>query len=132
MTVQPVTLGAASGVTPAASTPAPTVDYSNFLTILTAELKNQDPTQPSDPAQMISQLASFSQVEQQVNSNAKLDALLSSLQIAQAGNLIGHTLTSADGSSSGSVTAVKIVSGGSVAVLANGKEVPLGPGISIS
>jgi flagellar basal-body rod modification protein FlgD len=115
----------------AASSPT-TVDYTTFLTILMAELKNQDPTKPADPTQMVSQMASFSQVEQQIKSNSKLDALLSSMEIAQAGSLIGHTAASADGTVSGAVTAVKVVSGGSVAILDNGKELPLNAGIRIS
>jgi flagellar basal-body rod modification protein FlgD len=115
-----------------AATSASMVNYNDFLTILMAELKNQDPTQPSDPAQMVSQLASFSQVEQQVNTNSKLDTLLSSMAIAQAGSLIGHTVTSSDGTQSGTVTSVNITSTGSVAVLDSGKTLPLSAGISVS
>ena len=41
-----------------------TLDYNNFLQLLVAQLKNQDPTNPSDPTAFVSQLASFSSVEQ--------------------------------------------------------------------
>jgi flagellar basal-body rod modification protein FlgD len=123
--------GAASSST-AATAASSMVNYNDFLTILMAELKNQDPTQPSDPAQMVSQLASFSQVEQQVNTNSKLDSLLSSMAITQAGSLIGHTVTSSDGSQSGTVASVNVTSSGSVAVLNSGSQIPLNGGITIS
>jgi flagellar basal-body rod modification protein FlgD len=100
MTISPL-LPSAPVASPAASKltgsqapgSAPTVDYTEFLQLLVAELKNQDPTSPTDPTQYMSQLASFSTVEQQVQTNATLDALLS----AQASNIIGKTVKSADG-----------------------------------
>ena len=36
------------------------LDYNAFLQLLIAQMKNQDPTKPTDPAQFIAQLASFS------------------------------------------------------------------------
>jgi flagellar basal-body rod modification protein FlgD len=50
--------------------------FSDFLTLLTTQLKNQDPTSPMDTAQFTNQLVSFSQVEQQLKSNADLDKLV--------------------------------------------------------
>ena len=109
----------------AAST-APTVDYTQFLQLLVAELQNQDPT---DPTQYMSQLASFSTVEQQVQTNATLDALLS----AQASNIIGKTVTSADGTTTGVVASVELsTGGGAIAILSNGSQVTLGPGVTVS
>ena len=55
-----------------------TLNYNEFLNLLVAQLKNQDPTNPADPTTFVSQLASFSSVEQQVNANSKLDSLLTS------------------------------------------------------
>lgn len=52
--------------------------YSQFLTLLTTQLQHQDPTSPMDTAQFTSQLVSFSQVEQQLKTNADLDKLVSS------------------------------------------------------
>ena len=63
-----MTVSAASPVaTPAASTSSvsaasataatQSLSYNDFLTLLMAEMKNQDPTQPMDPSQMVSQLA---------------------------------------------------------------------------
>lgn len=108
------------------------IDYDAFLQLLIAQLKNQDPTQPMDTAEYIGQLASFSNVEQAINTNAKLDALLAAQSLSQAGSMIGRTVTSEDGSVRGEVAAVRIISGGAVAVLADGQELLLGPGVIVT
>ncbi len=124
----PLTSNASSASSSAAPS-APTVDYTQFLKLLVAELRNQDPTAPTDPTQYMSQLASFSTVEQQVQTNATLDALLS----AQASNIIGKTVTSADGKTTGLVAAVELLTGGgAIARLTNGSQVALGPGVTVS
>jgi flagellar basal-body rod modification protein FlgD len=110
---------------------AATVDYNAFLKLLVAQLENQDPTNPTDSAQFMAQLASFSNVEQSIKANAKLDSLITSLALTQADGLIGKSVTSADGKISGVVDSVRIVSGGAVAVLTNGKEVTLEAGITV-
>jgi flagellar basal-body rod modification protein FlgD len=51
--------------------------YNNFLLLLTKQLQNQDPLNPMDTAQFTEQLVSFSAVEQQINSNKKLEQLIS-------------------------------------------------------
>lgn len=60
---------AAAGADPASA------DFENFLKLLTAQLRNQDPLSPLDSTQFVAQLASFSTVEQLVGANARLDAL---------------------------------------------------------
>jgi flagellar basal-body rod modification protein FlgD len=108
-----------------------TVDYQSFLKLLVAEMKNQDPTKPMESTDFIAQLATFSQVEQSVQSNAKLDQILQSTALSQAGSLIGREITSGDGETTGVVSEVKIKSDGLVAVLEGGKEVTIGDGIVI-
>jgi flagellar basal-body rod modification protein FlgD len=110
---------------------APAVDYNAFLRLLITQLKNQDPTQPMDSGQFMSQLASFSSVEQGIQTNQKLDSLLAASSLAQADGVIGHTVTSADGSVSGVVSSVKITSDGALATLADGGTLLLGPGITV-
>lgn len=51
-------------------------DFQQFLTLLTTQLQNQDPLSPMDSTEFTNQLVQFSQVEQQINSNAKLDSLV--------------------------------------------------------
>ncbi len=106
-----------------------TVDYNQFLQLLVTQLRHQDPTSPNDPAQFMSQLASFSSVEQQIKTNSALDALLS----LQAGTLIGKTATSADGKISGVIVSVTMSEGGDVsATLKDGRNIALGSGVTIS
>ncbi len=109
-----------------------TLNYQNFLQLLVAQLKNQDPTNPSDPTTFVSQLASFSTVEQQVNTNSKLDALLTQATISQGASIVGHTVVSADGTISGKVAAVQITPAGVTALLTNGQTLVLGAGVLIS
>jgi flagellar basal-body rod modification protein FlgD len=116
------------------SAPA-TVDYNQFLQLLIAQMKNQDPTSPTDMSQYMSQFAQLSAVEQAMQTNAKLDTLLSSSALAQAESLVGRTasFTSSDGEDvNGKIMSVRIIQGGAVAKLDNGIEVQLGPGITIS
>jgi flagellar basal-body rod modification protein FlgD len=67
-------------------------DYDTFLQLLTAQLRNQDPLEPIDSTEFVAQLASFSAVEQQIETNTRLDSLLSLLtenQLDSAVNWIG-------------------------------------------
>jgi flagellar basal-body rod modification protein FlgD len=95
---------ASTATTPATSTTdnsAATIgsDYNTFLKLLTTQLQNQDPESPLDTNQMTQQLVSFSQVEQAVNTNTKLDqlvALQSTNQTVASLPLVGHTVEIAD------------------------------------
>lgn len=58
-------------------------DFTQFLTLLTTQLQNQDPLSPMDSNEFTNQLVQFSQVEQGINTNTKLDSLLN-LQIGNA------------------------------------------------
>lgn len=106
-----------------------TLNYNDFLKLMVAQLQNQDPLNPTDSTEYMSQIAQFSSVEQGINTNAKLDQLLVNSNISQASTMIGLSLTSADGSVSGVVTSVRIDSSGSTAILNNGKEVPITQGV---
>jgi len=108
------------------------VDYQSFLRLLVAEMKNQDPTNPMDSTQYMAQLASFSQVEQSVQINSKLNQILQSSALAQADAVIGRQITSADGETTGIVASVKLYSDGVIAVLEDGTEIPIVPGVVIA
>ncbi|MBZ9988051.1 flagellar hook assembly protein FlgD [Mesorhizobium sp. BH1-1-5] len=107
------------------------VDYQSFLKLLIAEMKNQDPTKPMDSTQYVAQLATFSQVEQSVQTNTKLDRIMQSSALSQADALIGRSITSADGKTTGTVASVTLSSSGLIAVLQDGTQVPVGAGVSI-
>ncbi|QOY93594.1 flagellar hook assembly protein FlgD [Massilia sp. UMI-21] len=68
-------------------------DTDKFMTLLVTQLKNQDPLNPLDNAQVTSQLAQLSTVTGVNKLNATLESLKSSYQSSeamQATNLIGH------------------------------------------
>jgi flagellar basal-body rod modification protein FlgD len=68
-------------------------NFQTFLTLLTTQLKNQDPLSPLDTNQFTAQLVQFAQVEQQLKSNTQLSTLVSLQQTAQntaALNFVGQ------------------------------------------
>jgi flagellar basal-body rod modification protein FlgD len=71
-------------------------NFNTFLTLLTTQLQNQDPLSPMDTSQFTSQLVEFASVEQQVNMNTNLQALMSMQQTSdslQALQLVGANVT---------------------------------------
>lgn len=69
-------------------------DMNTFLTLLTTQLKYQDPMDPMDTAEFTNQLVQYSSVEQAIQTNSKLDTLLSMSMSnlgAQAVSYIGKT-----------------------------------------
>ncbi len=72
-----------------------TSNFNTFLTMLTTQLKNQDPLSPMDTAQFTQQLVSFSEVEQQINTNSNLQQLIqlqNTNQAIAATPLVGQTI----------------------------------------
>jgi flagellar basal-body rod modification protein FlgD len=134
MTTTPVpAISSTPSPTASATSASATVDYNEFLQLMVAELKNQDPTTPTDPTQFMSQLASFSQVEQQINTNTKLDTMLTAQALSQADATIGRTVTSSDGTTTGVISSVAIsATGGLTATLASGSTLALGNGETLS
>lgn len=61
----------ASPTSPASSA-APSLDPNMFITLLIAQLKNQDPTSPMDPTQFVGQLVQFNSLEQLISINQEL------------------------------------------------------------
>jgi len=54
-----------SGTSPnSSSTTTNGVDPNDFMTLLVAEIQNQDPTQPMDPTTFMSQLVDLNQLQQ--------------------------------------------------------------------
>ena len=49
-------------------------DSQVFLQLLVAQIRNQDPLNPQDPTQFVSQLAEFSSLEQLISMRQSLDA----------------------------------------------------------
>jgi flagellar basal-body rod modification protein FlgD len=72
---------------------AATLGGTDFLTLMLAQLKNQDPTSPVDSNTFLSQLAQLSEVQGITSLNTSFSSLSSSLsssQALQASSLLGH------------------------------------------
>lgn len=108
------------------------LDYNAFLRLFIASMKNQDPTKPNDPSQTLSQLASFSNVEQSIKLNEKLEQLVTSSSAALAASMIGKAVSSLDGALAGVVMGVENGSTGLVAVFQDGNRLDLAHGYKIS
>jgi flagellar basal-body rod modification protein FlgD len=97
-----ITATPTTSVPSASGVPASTTDnteiasnFTEFLQLLTTQLKNQDPLSPMDTNQFTQQLVEFSQVEQQMKTNDSLSTLVTLQQSAQsteALQLIGATV----------------------------------------
>jgi flagellar basal-body rod modification protein FlgD len=87
--------GTGSGTSSAAGaiTNAATLGGTDFLTLMLAQLKNQDPTSPVDSNTFLTQLAQLSEVQGITQLNTSFSSLSSSLspsQALQASSLLGH------------------------------------------
>src|SRR5260370_11635416 len=76
------TLSSTTGATPAGN-------FQTFLTLLTTQLKNQNPLDPLDTNQFTQQLVQFASVEQQLKTNDQLTTLVSLQQTAQSTQALG-------------------------------------------
>jgi flagellar basal-body rod modification protein FlgD len=99
-------------------------NFQTFLTLLTTQLKNQNPLDPLDTNQFTQQLVQFAGVEQQLKTNDQLTTLVSLQQTAQATQALGFVGKTA-------------VVDGSTAALTNGSAtwklgVPTNSNVSIS
>lgn len=108
------------------------LNYDSFLKLLIASMRNQDPTKPNDPAETMSQLASFSSVEQSIKLNEKLDRLISVSSAGQAADLVGKTVSSLDGAVGGVVKSVELRTDDLILILKDGKRLAVGDGIRIT
>ena len=93
MEISQISSGAAGGGDNALSGLSANLD--NFLKILTTQLKFQDPLDPLDTNEFTNQLVLFTQVEQQVQQNQKLDQLITLQQnnvALGAVSYIGNTI----------------------------------------
>lgn len=84
-----------STVTPAAANRNASLGQQDFLTLLTAQLKNQDPLKPMDNAEFLSQMAQFSTVAGIDRINDTLSGQSGGtrdMRISMAANMLGHSV----------------------------------------
>lgn len=68
-------------------------NFTQFLTLLTTQLKNQNPLDPLDTNQFTQQLVQFAQVEQQLKSNDQLSTLVALQKTSQQTQALGFVGT---------------------------------------
>jgi len=88
MAVDAVTAAAAAKTTQAQKSLSGNFD--TFLRLLTTQLQNQNPLEPLDATKFTEQLVSYSQVEQQINTNQNLTALLALQKVALGANAVSY------------------------------------------
>jgi len=76
--------------TPGATDPNDALGRDQFLRLLVAQLKHQDPLNPLDGTDFTAQLAQFSSLEQQFAMNESLEAIQESLVAKESGNVLDY------------------------------------------
>ena len=83
-----MTINGTSGTDPAAAATTPVdkknpVNKETFLQLLVAQIKNQNPLNPADGVQFLTQLAQFSELEQMMGIRGAIDGLTEQLKPAE-------------------------------------------------
>ena len=73
-------------------TPSQQLGKDDFLKLLITQLTNQDPTQPMEDTQFISQMAQFSSLEQMTNMNESFNKMAGMITSSQATSTLGKTV----------------------------------------
>lgn len=104
------------------------VATNEFLTLLTIQLQNQDPINPVDQENFISQLSQFSMLEQIESLNTTFEQVLRNSQMSQGIDLVGKNAEYTDPTTgelkSGHVEKL-IANSGPVNLLINGDRIAL-------
>jgi flagellar basal-body rod modification protein FlgD len=118
-TVAPSTATTTTGPSSSATeptNPSSELGKNDFLKLMIAQLQAQNPLEPSNGTEYISELAQFSQLEQTTNLAQSSTQSAAAQRVAQAVGLIGHTVSYTDPSTgathSGSVQSVEITTEG--------------------
>ena len=132
MTVTPITgnygmfaANASVGATGAATTQA---DSQMFMQLMVAQLKYQDPMNPADTSQMLTQNATFTQVQAIQEMQSEMGMLLSSQIASSAVGMIGKNVSWVDASGelqSGTATGTVYTAAGPVLTVGD-EQVPVG------
>ena len=96
-------VGALTGAATGGNSAASQIGFDTYLKLLVTQLKNQDPLNPLDGTEFTKELATFSQLEQQIQSNTLLEQLtktqdygsrgLATSYLGKAALVQGNTLT---------------------------------------
>src|SRR3954447_3774086 len=119
MAIDPTTATSTAAATASTASSTKKADQAlgkdDFLKLMVAQMKNQDPMNPSDDKDNIAQMAQFSSLEQITNLANATQELATRMSLTQNVGLLGHTVTytGADGTAvSGQVDGLDLGKGG--------------------
>ncbi|HWW54044.1 MAG TPA: flagellar hook capping FlgD N-terminal domain-containing protein [Acidimicrobiales bacterium] len=133
--INPLSPTPAQTTSPTRSTGADSLaDPNTFLQLLVAELKNQDPMNPSDPNQYLAQTAQFTMVQKINDLDTQMTSMLASSQQAAAAALIGRQIvgSTASGTPVSGVVSGLQMSNGAPLLVVGGKTLPMSNVTSVS
>jgi len=101
----------------------------DFMKLLITELQNQDPTQPMDNSQLLTQLSQMRNLQASVDLDTTLTSLTTSQQLNSGASFLGKTVAGNDANNNsvtGTVTSVLVQNNNATLVLDNGNnQLPL-------
>ncbi|WP_309723449.1 flagellar hook capping FlgD N-terminal domain-containing protein [Armatimonas sp.] len=104
-----------------------TLGKQDFLTLLTTQLRNQDPLSPMSNEEFIAQMAQISTLESSLDMGKQLTTLINAQQRTQALQMVGHDVDympeGGDVAKSGRVSAV-ILKNDLPVLMINGEQIP--------
>jgi flagellar basal-body rod modification protein FlgD len=111
------------------SNPSDSLGENDFLKLMMDQLQNQDPLNPSDPTQYMSELASFSSLEQETQIASSTAAASTQQASSSALGLLGHTVSYQDSNGvtqTGTVSKVDFTSSGPTLTIGTTPGISLG------
>ena len=119
-----VSTGTAAATTP---TPAKTLDQDAFLKLLVAQMRYQDPSKPMDADAMMSEEATFTQVQQLNQLVSEQQNMLAAQKLQSASSMVGRTIAyqSPDGITATGVVTSATLTGSEPTLKVGNKDVPL-------
>jgi flagellar basal-body rod modification protein FlgD len=115
MAIDPITTTTATTASSTKKAADSVLGKDDFLKLMVAQMKNQDPMNPSDDKDNIAQMAQFSSLEQITNLATATQDLANRMSMTQNVGLLGHTVTytGTDGTAvSGQVDGLDLASDG--------------------
>jgi flagellar basal-body rod modification protein FlgD len=107
----------------------------DFIKMMVTQLQNQDPTKPTDNAQLLAQMSQIGQLQSNTTLTEGIKGMVLQNQIGSAGNLIGKSVEGLDDNDAtvrGIVNSVSVVGDKVSLDLDNGKQLSLGKVSSIA
>lgn len=122
------TSGSGSSSSTKSTLPQKNLNATDFINLMVTQLQNQDPLQPTDSSQLLSQMSQIGQLQASTTLQTTLSQIMMQSQLTSAGNLIGKHVTGMDAQGNtikGAVNSVKMKSDGVYVELDNNQELSL-------